>query len=347
MKKNTPLIIILCLFIFLNVGCKKDEVKTNTVDFTYTYENPNSVKFTALITGYYDKTEWVINGKSTIYATTITQSFPLKGTYNVTLLLWIGNTSNSITKQITIDQDKPESPLTWTAEFDGTGLNTTIWTVETDIHVNNELQQYTASGNYSILNGVLTILCKKLNNAGVYGSYTSARLKTQVKKSFKYGRIEARMKLPKGKGTWPAFWMLGESIGTGIIWPNCGEIDIMEYVGYDPYWVQGSLHSSNFFAVNSKNGRYQLPTDNDEAQWHTYGLTWNADVISFYVDDVTKPYYSYSAPSVKTAENWPYDKNFFIILNLAFGGSWGGAKGIDTTLDNMALQVDWIRFYAD
>jgi len=341
--KNITYIIFIC---FLGLtSCKSEEIKTNTVDFNFTYLTPNSVKFDAVVTGYYDVIEWVINEKSTSYTTSITQNFPLKGTYDITLKLWIGNTPNIINKKITIDQDENITP-SWIEEFNESTLNKAFWTVETDIHVNNELQQYTASGNYELKNGVLTIICKKVNSAGIYGSYTSARLKTESKKLFKYGRLEARLKLPKGKGTWPAFWLLGERIGQGTNWPKCGEIDIMEYVGVDPLWVQASLHSQSQFGGNSRNGRLQFASNNDEAQWHIYGMNWTTSKLEFYVDDASKPYYTCNAPSVKTADNWPFDANYFLILNLAFGGDWGGYNGVDASIDTMKFEVDWVKYYA-
>jgi len=266
-------------------------------------------------------------------------------TYTVQVSAYNDNIHKDTTFQVSVYY-KEQYTLKWSDEFDGTSLNFNNWSVETNTHVNNELETYTNTGNYSLANGILTITCKKVNDDGVYGSYTSARLNTSGKISFKYGRLEARLKLPKGKGTWPAFWMLGESIGSGTAWPKCGEVDIMEYVGADPLWVQGSLHSQSYYGSNSKNGRYQLPSTNDEAEWHIYGLLWDATKISFYVDDYTKPYYTYFAPSTKTADNWPYDNNFFVILNFAFGGDWGGYAGIDKTLDNMTYQIDWVRYYA-
>ena len=266
-------------------------------------------------------------------------------TYTVMVAAYNDNVHKDTTFQVSVYY-KEQYTLKWSDEFDGNTLNTDNWVVETGIHVNNELQAYTNTGNYSVANGVLTINCQKINDSGTYGSYTSARLKTQGKKSFKYGKLEARLKLPKGKGTWPAFWMLGESIGAGTNWPACGEIDIMEYVGADPLMIQGSLHSQSQYGANSRNGRFQLPSNNDEAQWHVYGMTWNASKISFYIDDSTNPYYTCTAPAVKTADNWPFDNNYFILLNLAFGGDWGGYKGIDTTLTNMSYQIDWVRYYA-
>lgn len=267
-------------------------------------------------------------------------------TYTVTVSAYNGSEHKDTTLQINVCYN-PAYKLVWSDEFEGTTLNTNYWSVETGIHVNNELQNYTASGNYAIQDGVLTITCKKEKTAdkGIQYNYTSARLNTYGKKSFKYGRIEARLKLPKGKGTWPAFWMLGNNINQGTGWPTCGEVDIMEYVGVDPLWVQGSLHSHDYYGSNPKSGRYQLSSNNDEAEWHVYGVIWDEKKIAFYVDDYTKPYYTYTAPTLKTLNNWPYDNDFFVILNFAFGGNWGGYNGIDSTLDNMIYQVDWVRYY--
>jgi beta-glucanase (GH16 family) len=313
---------------------------SGTVNFTVSAKNATSYMVQT------DGKTFVINNKEggTVNYTYTSQP-EQTGNYTVLVATYNDNVHKDTTFQVSVYY-KQQYTLKWSDEFEGTSLNTNNWGVETNIHVNNELQTYTNSGNYSIADGVLTITCKKVNNDGVYGSYTSARLNTFGKKSFKYGRLEARLKLPKGKGTWPAFWMLGESIGSGTVWPKCGEIDMMEYVGVDPLWVQGSLHSQSYYGGNSKNGRYQLFSTNNETEWHIYGIIWDANKISFYVDDYSKPYYTYPAPATKTADNWPYDNNFFVILNLAFGGDWGGYAGIDKTLENMIYQIDWVRYYA-
>jgi beta-glucanase (GH16 family) len=265
--------------------------------------------------------------------------------YNITVTA-LDDNFNSIDTTFQIDVYY-QLKLIWYDDFEGNSLNPDYWSVETDIHVNNELQVYSESGNYDINDGVLTITCKKVNNNQEYGSYTSARLNTYGKVSFHYGRIEARLKLPKGTGTWPAFWMLGNSIGTGTNWPACGEIDIMEYVGYTPYWVQSSMHSQSNYGSTTRNGRYQLSSANDEGEWHTYGLVWSAKKLAYYVDDYTDPFYTCYAPNEKTDDDWPFDNQYFIILNLAFGGDWGGAGGIDTTLNNMKYQVDWVKYYGE
>lgn len=334
---------------------KSVTISKNLVDLSIISEpvanDPYRFKFRSSVSGTYSGLKWEIKGKTVADKAEIDGYFPFKGTYRVVLTASSGGYNFTAEKSINIQTSDPDYaakiPLVWSEDFDGTALNTLDWRVETNIHVNNELQTYTPSGNYSIANGMLTITCNKVNDDGAFGSYTSARLNTQGKRSFTYGRIEARLRLPKGKGTWPAFWMLGESIGAGTGWPKCGEMDIMEYVGYDPTWVQGSLHSAEFSGGSAKNGRFQLPVNNDEAEWHVYGVVWQPDKISFYVDDYTKPYYTYNAPSVKTEYNWPYDKPFFVLLNLAFGGDWGGAKGIDKSLVSMKYDIDWVRYYGE
>lgn len=333
---------------------KSITISKNILDISISAEpNANDIykyNLKANLSGSYSNLTWSVQGKTINDLTEIESYFPFKGDYTVTLSAKSGENIFTAKKTISIANSDPDYAsklkLAWSDDFLGTDINTSSWTVETGIHVNNELQTYTQNGNYAVSNGILSITCKKINDAGTYGSYTSARIKTQSKKSFLYGRVEARLRLPKGLGTWPAFWMLGESIGTGTGWPKCGEVDIMEYVGYDPLWVQGSLHSQDFSGGNSKNGRLQLSSQNDESEWHTYGVIWQPDKISFYVDSYTTPYYTYNAPAVKTENNWPYDKPFFIILNLAFGGDWGGAKGIDKTLDNMKFDVDWVKYYS-
>ena len=334
---------------------KSITIQKNVMDLSIVAEpvpgDPYKFKFRSSISGSYTGIKWLIKGKTVPDMPEVEAYFPFKGTYKVVLTATSGSYSFSSEKSVTISDSDPDYaaklPLAWSDDFNGTTLNTSDWSVETNIHVNNELQTYTTSGNYSISNGVLSIICKKINDDGAYGSYTSARLNTYGKKGFTYGRLEARLRLPKGKGTWPAFWMLGEGIGTGTSWPKCGEIDIMEYVGYDPTWVQGSLHAQDFSGGNAKNGRFQLAANNDEGEWHVYGVIWQPDKISFYVDDYTKPYYSLTAPSQKSENSWPYDKPFFVLLNLAFGGDWGGAKGIDKSLDNMRYDIDWVRYYGD
>lgn len=338
--------IVLFFVAIILFSCKAPAEELNTIDFEYSFMNANTVKFQSKVTGKYDVIIWNIDGITIGETDTITHHFNYKGDHVVVLQLWNGKKYLSAKKTIQIEQDDANIQPDWVEEFDSNSLNSSIWTVETGVHVNNELQVYSSAGNYNISNGVLTIICKKVNDNGAYGSYTSARLKTEGKKMFKYGRLEARLQLPKGKGTWPAFWMLGENINT-VSWPKCGEIDIMENVGCNPLWIHGTLHSQNNYGTNGRGGKTQLSTVSDEAEWHVYGVNWDSQKISFYIDDYTKPYATIYAPTQKPSDNWPFDSNFFIILNLAFGGDWGGYQGIDKTLDNMEYKIDWVRYYGN
>ncbi len=235
--------------------------------------------------------------------------------------------------------------LIWSDEFEGTSLNSLFWTNETGYIANNELQNYRSTGNHTVSDGTLRIYAKKVNDKQEFGSYTSARINTKGKKEFTYGRIEARMKLPLGRGTWPAFWTLGSDISSNQ-WPRCGEIDIMEYVGYDSNVIHGTIHSYDFNHMNNNQIKGQTEVEN-ENQWHTYGITWTPDKIEFYVDDPDNPYFSTLAPSVKTIENWPFNKPHFLILNLAIGGMWGGKEGVDDSIFDspVVMEVDYVRVF--
>jgi len=201
---------------------------------------------------------------------------------------------------------------------------------------NQESQYYTdRSDNVVIENDNLKIIAKKENFSGA--SYTSARLKTQDKFDFTYGKIEVRAKLPKGGGTWPAIWMLGSNF-PDVGWPACGEIDIMEYVGNDPGSIQSALHNPDSFG----NTRYKKSTDiTDESDtYHVYSMIWSEEQISFYLDG--ERFYVYR-PENRSSSNWPYDKPQFLILNVAMGGTLGG--DIDPTFDSSAMEIDYVRIY--
>ncbi len=232
--------------------------------------------------------------------------------------------------------------LVWHDEFNERELNTTYWHYEVNGRGggNNELQYYTNSPkNCFIKDGLLVIQALKEPHKGK--AYTSARINTRGKIDWKYGRFEMRAKLPTGRGTWPAFWMLGTDIGK-VGWPACGELDIMENVGYDPTWVQGSIHTPSSYGNTVNFGRIQVP-DCDTA-FHVYGMTWTPSKIEYWIDDPSKPYYTYS-PAVKNASNWPFNKPCFIILNLAIGGNWGGKQGVDNSIFPQTYSIDYVRVY--
>lgn len=240
-----------------------------------------------------------------------------------------------------------QDSLLWSDEFNGTGApDPAFWSYDLGGGGwgNNEVQVYTNSTNNCYQsNGSLFIKAVK------YGTqWNSARIITRNKKSFTYGKIIFRAKLPQGAGTWPALWMLGQNLSTAG-WPACGEVDVMESVGKNPGWVHSSLHNSSSYGntVNTK----ALQVDSLYTQFHLFEVYWTPDKLQFLVDSVT--FYTYN-PATKTKANWPYDKPFFFIMNIAMGGNWGsdpryetgGLKnGIDPSLSSATMEIDYIRVY--
>ncbi len=207
---------------------------------------------------------------------------------------------------------------------------------------NNELQYYTQyrKENARVENGSLIIEARKEAFEGK--KYTSARLVTKTKGDWLYGRIEVRAKLPKGLGTWPAIWMLPTDWKYGG-WPNSGEIDIMEHVGYDPNVIVGSTHSLKYYFKIGTQRNKTIRIPDVFATFHTYAVEWYADRIDFFVDE-TK--YFTSPNDGTTWQEWPFDQRFHLILNIAFGGDWGGSKGIDDSIFPVRMEVDYVRVYA-
>ena len=201
---------------------------------------------------------------------------------------------------------------------------------------NGEEQYYTKrSNNVTIENGSLKIIAKKEGYGGK--SYTSARLKTQGKYSFTYGKLEVRAKLPKGGGTWPAIWMLGNNIST-VGWPACGEIDIMEHKGNDLGYISSAIHNNSGSGGTPFFHGLDKPDVTDE--FHVYGVIWTSKKIQFTVDG--NIHYTYN-PAVKNDNNWPFNKRQFIILNVAMGGTLGG--NIDNGFTEGTMEIDYVRLY--
>jgi beta-glucanase (GH16 family) len=205
---------------------------------------------------------------------------------------------------------------------------------------NNELQYYTDNANNaSVANGKLTITLRKENKEG--RSYTSARLVTRKKFDFLYGRIEIKAKLPSGKGTWPALWTLPTDYEYGS-WPASGEFDIMEHVGYDPNVVHVSAHTGKYnFKLN--NGKTGLRTvDNAMVEYHIYRMDWTPYSIKGYIDGALV--LEYVNDGSGSAE-WPFDKRFHLLFNIAYGGDWGGSQGLDTNIFPTSMDIDYVRYY--
>lgn len=248
--------------------------------------------------------------------------------------------SNSASEQ---SPKHPGYELIWEDNFDGTGLKTDYWTYQTGAHGwgNNELQNYTKGENARIADGKLFIKIKKVDDKKQPGSYTSTRIDTRGKKEFKYGRIEVRAKLPEGKGIWAAIWMLGANYPT-VGWPECGEMDIMEYVGYAPDTIHSTVHTPTGYAGNGNGSNKQVRSCEEE--FHVYGLDWKPEKLVFYIDKPENIIHSY-APENKTNKNWPFNNPAFIILNVAVGGDWGGLKGVDNSIFPQTMEIDYIKVF--
>ncbi|MFL0554039.1 RICIN domain-containing protein [Paenibacillus barengoltzii] len=234
----------------------------------------------------------------------------------------------------------PNWQLVWSDEFNGSSLNRGVWTPEIGTGYNgwgnNELQYYTdRPQNVQVTGGNLVITAQRENYEG--RNYTSARIKTQGLKSFKYGKIEARIKIPTGQGIWPAFWMLGESF-RDVGWPYCGEIDIMEHVNNESV-VHGTVHwdANGYASYGRASGNL------DFSQFHTYSIEWDPSYIRWFVDGVQ---YNEIYIANGTGNTEEFQKPFFILLNLAVGGNWPGSPNGSTPFPAQML-VDYVRVYQD
>ena len=233
--------------------------------------------------------------------------------------------------------------LVWHDEFDkGSELNADDWVheVQNSGWVNHELQNYvnhkTPEGKLvtEVRNGNLRITALKEN-----GKVYSGRVYAKRNTGWKYGYIEARIKLPKGKGTWPAFWMMPVNFRS---WPADGEIDIMEEVGYHPNYVSSSLHANAHVHSNGTQVTHEMYCEGAEGEFHTYAMEWTAQNITTYVDG--KVQLSYNNRGLGR-DDWPYDDPFYVILNLAWGGDWGGAQGVDESALPVTMEVDYVRVF--
>lgn len=233
-------------------------------------------------------------------------------------------------------------------EFDVDGVpNSSIWNFDIGTGANgwgnNELQYYSdRPENVTVQNGYLIITAEKedFNGAG----FTSSRLLTKGLVEQTYGRFETRMKLPTGTGMWPAFWLLGANCGDGTdgteLWPNCGEIDIMEYRGQEPTIIHGSVHGPGYSAGDAITKNFTLQNDRFDTSFHVFGIEWGPTYINYYVDDVL---YNQITPEDVTG-NWVFDQPFYIIINLAVGGDYVGSPNAETVFPQTML-VDYVRVY--
>lgn len=236
-----------------------------------------------------------------------------------------------------------EATPIWQDEFDYAGLpDPAKWSFQQggDGWGNHELQYYTHSlKNARVGDGVLTIAARKQKIEG--SNYSSARLRSKGKGDFLYGRFEVRAKLPTGRGTWPAIWMLPTDQVYGG-WPKSGEIDIMEHVGYDPDNIHITTHTEAYnHRINTQRGATRV-VEGARTGFHLYRVDWTPDAIHGYIDGQLVLDFPNEGSGHQV---WPFDKPFHLLLNLAVGGDWGGKEGVDYRIFPATMQIDYVRVY--
>ncbi len=254
--------------------------------------------------------------------------------------------------KVTQLSDAIEAPagytLVWSDEFNAGPVPSSDWTIENWApgHVNNELQTYTSrevdgKRTLEVKDGFLYINCFKAADGKVYSGRMNARPTT----GWLYGYFEARIKLPKGKGTWPAFWMMPSNVDwVANPWPYCGEIDIMEEVGANPEYVSSSLHTGNYNHTKGTQKTHEMKCPGAEDSFHVYACEWTAEEITTYVDGKVQLHATKAAMGADH-DSWPFHYAFYPILNLAWGGDWGGYMGVDENALPATMMVDYVRIF--
>lgn len=246
---------------------------------------------------------------------------------------------------ISIDSmsQEPQWKMIWNDEFEKNGLpDSNKWSYDVGGHGwgNNELQFYTDKRNKNarVENGNLIIEALRENYKEK--EYTSARLVTRDKASWNHGKIEVRAKIPSGLGTWPAIWMLADKMP--LNWPDDGEIDIMEHVGYDQNFVHGTIHTKKYNHIigTQKANQVTIPVVSDN--FHRFQLKWDQETMYIGVDDIY--YFKYKNENTGN-DAWPFHNKMYLVLNLAVGGNWGGSKGVATDIWPRRMEVDYVRVY--
>lgn len=235
--------------------------------------------------------------------------------------------------------------LVWSDEFNGRQgavPNSSKWTFDLGGGGwgNHELEVYTRSPDNVFQDGDGHLVIRAIKTDS--GGFTSARIKTEGKFGVTYGKVEVRMKIPSGQGMWPAFWMLGDDIAT-LGWPKCGEIDVMENIGREPHFVHGTVHGPGYSGKHGITSQYSLsggPALSDD--FHVYAAEWSRESITFFLDG--DAYATVTPASLPKGSKWVFDHPFFLLLNLAVGGSWPGDPDKTTTFPQTML-VDWVRVW--
>ncbi len=327
-------------------SCHKD----NKLEASFTVEtdgeSPNFFKLTAANQTPSSTYEWTADG-STWQGSTVTCYIGRKGLHNVTLRQTDGDRSGKCTKKVQVTQDSYPflngEELWWHDEFNGHALDTRSWNYDTGIGKwgNNEWENYTDSrDNVFLRDGKLVIRAIKTGEGQKIGDYTSGRLTTSGKKEISRGRVEVRAKLPGGNGIWPAIWFFGRKAH-----PYYSELDIMEYVGCDKNIIYGAVHTTATLDGSAEKVSMSRSVPDVETAFHTYGMEWSDNGISYYLDDPSNVYLRYEPSDFSDPSLWPFDKELYLILNVAVGGDWGGMKGVDDSIFPCEMEVDYVRIF--
>jgi beta-glucanase (GH16 family) len=246
-------------------------------------------------------------------------------------------------------QNNSERKLVWSDEFDQNGVpDPAKWDYDLGDGCpdncgwgNNELQYYTKdSKNVRVDNGMLVIEARHDSLGGK--GFTSTKILTRGLGDWLYGRLEVRAKLPRGKGTWPAIWMLPTDWKYGG-WPASGEVDIMEHVGYDPGVIHGTIHTEAYNHIKGTQKEGKTTVEDAQDAFHVYAVNWEEDKMEFFVDD--KLYHTVLRDPKDDYKGWPFDQRFYLIMNIAVGGNWGGAQGVDLDIWPQKMEIDYVRVY--
>ena len=232
--------------------------------------------------------------------------------------------------------------LVWSENFDNSGvLDSDRWTYETGYRRNNEIQIYSSSTNNVRAEGGLCIIECRLESDSII---TSGSIITDRKENLLYGRVEVRAQIPSAKGSWPAIWMMGANHKENP-WPECGEIDIMEHVGYKPRFIHANVHMKDFQYTKGVKKGARIRVKKPWEGFHIYALEWYEDRLDFYFNDSL--YYTYLNDMTGNNDTWPYDKPHFLIMNVAYGGTWGGKRGVKLKALPLQMNVDYVRYYRE
>lgn len=247
--------------------------------------------------------------------------------------------------------------LVWADEFEANGApDPRKWTNEVGFIRNAEAQYYTAARkeNARVEDGKLIIEARKekfrnerfqegnTRRGKEFAEYTSASLTTEGLAQWNHARIEVRAKLPQGRGVWPAIWMLGTN-RREVGWPACGEIDIMEYVGFEPDVIHANIHTRKYNHVKKTGKGSRLTVEKPYEAFHVFAVEWTKEKIDFFVDQ--QKYFTYTKEEGAGQDAWPFDQPHYLILNLAIGGAWGGQKGIDDSIFPARYEIDYVRVF--